>query len=95
MRKVSVLKRDQGLQLFLKNKGKVSNKQGELLLNLVWSRIIFQKQVPEQLQTGVRKSLKIGARTAPEQAQKQILEQAWKQASEQALNLLYQVLQQE
>jgi len=49
MRKVSVLKRNQGLQLFLRNKGKVSNKQGELLLNPVWSRIIFQKQAPEPI----------------------------------------------
>jgi len=51
------------MSLFLRKKAKVSNKQGELLLNPVWSRIIFQKQAPEQ---------------AWKQDQKQIPEQAWK-----------------
>jgi len=48
MKKVRIPKWDQRLNLFLRKKGKVSNKQRELLLNPVWSRIILQKQVPEQ-----------------------------------------------
>jgi len=39
-----------GTELVLRKKGKVTNKQGELLLKPIWSiiRIIFQKQVPKQ-----------------------------------------------
>jgi len=50
MKKVRIPKKDQGLDLFLKKKGKVSTKQGELLLNPVWNRInlIAQKQAPKQ-----------------------------------------------
>ena len=37
--KVSVLRRDQGLQVFLRKEGKVLIKQGEAVPNPVWSRI--------------------------------------------------------
>ena len=36
-----------GTEPISKKEGKVLNKQGELLLNSVWSRIIFKKQAPE------------------------------------------------
>jgi len=44
--KVRTTQKDQGLNLFLRKKGKMTNKQGEQLLNPVWN--ITQKQDPEQ-----------------------------------------------
>ena len=74
--KVSVLKKDQDLNLFLRKNDKVTNKQGEQLLNPVWNRtrIIFQKQVS--------KSCRTGAETAPEQEQKHVPEQDQEQVPE-------------
>ena len=46
MKKVRIFKRDQGLDLFLRKESKVTNKQGEQLLNPIWNRT--QKQDPEQ-----------------------------------------------
>jgi len=68
MKKVRIPKWDQGLNLFLRRKGKLSNKQGELLLNPVWS---IKDNLPETgdkivLQTGARTNLETRARTAPE-----------------------------
>ena len=50
MKKVKIFRRDQALDLFLRQRSKVLNKQGELQQNPVWNRIIqtVQKQAPEQ-----------------------------------------------
>ena len=49
MMKVRISKRDQGLDLFLRKESKVTNKQGEQLLNPIWNRTrrINQKQAPK------------------------------------------------
>jgi len=49
MKKVRIFKRDQGLDLFLRKESKVTNKQGEQLLNPIWNRTrrINQKQAPK------------------------------------------------
>jgi len=46
MKKVRILKSDQGLDLFLRKESKVTNRQEEQLLNPVWNRTrrIHQKQ---------------------------------------------------
>jgi len=71
VKKVRISKRNQRLNLFLRMKGKVTNKQGEQLLNLVWSRtrIITQKQVPEQSSKQV---LVQASKLGPEQLQNMV-----------------------
>jgi len=50
MKKVRIPRRDQALDLILKQKSEVLNKQGELQQNPVWSRKqqTVQNQEPEQ-----------------------------------------------
>ena len=52
MKKVRIPRKDQVLDLILKQKGRFLNKQGELQQNLVWSRKqqTVQNQEPEQAQ---------------------------------------------
>ena len=67
MKKVRIPKWDQGLNLFLRKKGKVSNKHIAVIPCLEqYKDNILEIGVRTVLQTGASKSLETGARTAPE-----------------------------